>query len=176
MAHSRGRSPAPRSAIGAVSKKSARLPLASTSHTRVRWPRLGGQPGQGGGDRGLADAALTGDEDQFAVEQVDQAPASSPPARSADGGAEADPAVLAAGVELDIGHPGRTGRRPGGLGGRSARARPARRPAPSRSGPPASSASVPSASSTSISLGVWVTPMRTSTSGFSLRAMRTSPW
>ncbi len=42
----------------------------------------GRQPGQGGGDGGLADATLTGDEDQFAFEQVDQAARRLPDSRS----------------------------------------------------------------------------------------------
>ena len=57
-------------ASGVVSNAAASAPLASISHTSVRLPGAGAEVGERGGDRGLADAALAGDEQQLAVEQV----------------------------------------------------------------------------------------------------------
>ena len=54
---------------GAASKAAASAPLASISHTSVRSPGAGGEVGERGRDRRLADAALAGDEQQLAIEE-----------------------------------------------------------------------------------------------------------
>ena len=55
---------------GPASNAAASVPLASTSQTRTRRPVARGVDGERGGDRGLADATLAGDEEQAVVDQV----------------------------------------------------------------------------------------------------------
>ncbi len=82
--------------FGPDSKKSARLPLASTSQTSVRLPCAAPSSAERGGDAGLADPALAGDEEQPPVEQVgavEAAMASSSRTRSA---------VVVGAADLDV--------------------------------------------------------------------------
>ena len=55
---------------GPLSKAAARSPLASTSHSSVRLPLPAARSARRRGDRGLADAALAGDEQQPPIEQA----------------------------------------------------------------------------------------------------------
>ena len=96
---------------------------------------LGGQQGQAGRDGRLADAALAGDEEQLALEQVEVRTARSPiltvsgcwPSTtrpSADLAPKPTRRSVAGAADLDVGHLGRPAHRPGDPCGRSARASP----------------------------------------------------
>ena len=102
IAHNRGAISRSSKRVGAGLEEVGQIALGVDLADERALAASRGQPGQGGRDGGLADAALAGDEDQLAFEQIDQALARPV---LADRGAEADPAVLAAGIELDVGHP-----------------------------------------------------------------------
>ena len=150
--------------VGAVSKKRPGRPWRRPRR-RGRACRARPPAGEGGGDGGLADAALAGDEDQLRSSRSGGR-AHRTSARPATGirpqCAEPD-AALPRAPRPRRRRPWRPARRPGGPCGRSARAR--RRPAraASRCLSTSVSRSASSGISTSISLGVWVMPIRTST-------------
>ena len=159
----RARPPRGSNAVGSASKTSARLPLASTSHDQRALALAGGEQAERGGDAGLADAALAGDEQQPAVEQVEVAAMGGEsgarrrqPRRSRSG-------ARCRGCRARRRRSCRRARRPRGRGGRSATASLSSSASALSMRLLIASRSASSGSSTSISLTVWITPMRTST-------------